>query len=36
MSFVNYAKSWDTDIRIDRAKIISNIEKSITSENLYR
>lgn len=29
MSFDNYAKNWDTDIRISRAKIIANEIKSI-------
>lgn len=36
MSFDNYAKSWDTDERIDRAKIIANeISKSIAIDKNY-
>ncbi|GCD11552.1 class I SAM-dependent DNA methyltransferase [Clostridium tagluense] len=36
MSFDNYAKTWDTDERIDRAKIIANeISKSIVIDKNY-
>lgn len=36
MSFDNYAKSWDTDKRIDRAKIIANeISNSIGIKENY-
>ncbi|MGH4123467.1 MAG: class I SAM-dependent DNA methyltransferase [Clostridium sp.] len=36
MSFDNYAKTWDTDVRIDRAKIIaSEISKSIAIDKNY-
>ena len=36
MSFDNYAKTWDTDERIDRAKIVANeISNSIESNRKY-
>jgi len=36
VSFDNYAKNWDTETRIERAKIISNeISNSIDADNKY-
>jgi len=36
VSFDNYAKNWDTETRIERAKIIANeISNSIDADNKY-